>query len=295
MSRISVIRDDRVVPLLPGRPATGSTFSPWNGLIVEKHALAAIEIPEHEHASFCLHMQTSRNVQMEWWSEGKYGRESPGIGSLIFLAPGTRDRLRWDGPSQRVVVSLEESWLLRAAAELGRRGRPSFSFANRWMFEDRQLSLLLGEMQREMEEGWTTGSLYGDLLGMSLSVALVQKYAHETPETLFAKGGISKARLQRVLDFIHENSHADLRLQDLAQVAEMSVFHFARLFRATVGMSPHRYLTEERLRRAKSLLHLGTRTVAEIAAEIGFSSTGHLSRAFRRYVGVSPTEWLRQR
>jgi AraC family transcriptional regulator len=94
-----------------------------------------------------------------------------------------------------------------------------------------------------------------------------------------------------VLDYIHENSHADLRLEDLAQVAEMSLFHFARLFRAAMGVSPHRYLMNRRLQQAKPLLRLGTRTVAEIAAETGFSDAGHFARAFRRYVGVSPTAW----
>ncbi|MBT9330900.1 helix-turn-helix domain-containing protein [Paracidobacterium acidisoli] len=292
MSRISVIRDDQVVPLLPGKPASGTIFSPWNGLIVEKHSIPGIEIPEHEHSSLCLHMQTSDPVQMEWWSEGKNGKESPGPGSLILLAPGTRDRLRWNAPSRRLIVSIDDSYLSRAARELDLKSRSGF--ASLWHFRDSQLSLLLTEIQREMEEGWSTGALYGDLLGMSLSVALLRKHAKEDPEAIFAKGGISKARLRRVLDFIHENSHSDLRLEDLAQVAEMSVFHFARLFRTAMGISPHRYLLRQRLRQAQSLLRLGSRTVAEIAVEAGFSSPGHLSRAFRREVGISPTEWLRR-
>lgn len=289
MGRISVIRNDRVVPLLPSQPASGSIFSPWTGLLVEKHRVGAIEIPEHEHTAFCLHMQTSAPVQMEWWSEGRYGKESVGPGSLILLAPGTRDKLRWSGSTERVVISIDESYLSRAAQELGREGYPRFR--NQWSFRDRQLSLLLTELQREMEANWTTGALYGDLLGMSLSVALIQKYAGEISARPFVSGGISRARLKHVLDYIRENSHTDLRLEDLAQVAEMSLFHFARLFRAAMGVSPHRYLMNQRLQQAKTLLRLGTRTVAEIAAETGFSDAGHFARAFRRYVGVSPTTW----
>jgi AraC family transcriptional regulator len=292
MSRISVIRNEKVVPLLPGEPAKGSVFSPWNGLIVEKHKMLAMEIPEHEHAAFCLHMQTSAPVQMEWWSEGKYGQELPGPGSLIFLTPGTRDRLRWNRSSERLVVSLDESYLFRAAQELERKG--GLSFKNQWMFQDRQLKLLLLEIQREMEADWTTGSLYGDLLGMALSVALIQKYAGNVPAVPFATGGISKARLKHVIDYIHENDHVDLRLQDLARVANMSLFHFARVFRAAMGISPHRYLLDQKLDRAKALLRLGTRTVAEVAAETGFSKPGHFARAFRRRVGVSPTDWQRR-
>ena len=292
MRRISVIRNERIVPLLPGRPVRSSALSPLSGLIVETHNIGAIEIPEHEHSSFCLHMQTSSPVQMEWWSEGKYGKENHGPGSMILLTPGTRDRLRWDRPSQRMVLSVDESYLLRAAQELGRKG--PLGFENRWIFEDRQLHLLLSEMRREMEAGWETGALYGDHLGMSLSIALLQKYGRGVAISPQVKGGISRVRLQRVLDYIAANGHMDIKLDDLADVAGMSRFHFARLFRLVMGVTPHRYLMDQRLQQAKALLRLDTRSVSEVAVETGFANAGHLARVFRRYVGVRPTEWKRQ-
>jgi len=268
-----------------------SVFSPWNGLLLEKHSVGAIEIPEHEHSTFCLHMQTSGPVQMEWWSNGKYGRETPTRGSLILLTPGTRDRLRWNGASQRLLVSIDESYLRRAAQALTKKNH--FGFENRWIFEDKQLVLLLSEMQREMETGWDMGALYGDHLGMALSIALVQKYSTDVATTPTAKGGITRPRLQRVLEYIVAHSDQDIRLEDLAQVAAMSKFHFARLFRTEMGVTPHRYLMDVRLQQAKALLRLDIRSVAEIAAETGFTDSGHFARSFRRYVGVSPTEWRR--
>jgi AraC family transcriptional regulator len=292
MSRIAVIRNERIVPLLPGRPVKNSSLSPLSGLIVETHNIGAIEIPEHEHSSFCLHMQTSGPVQMEWWSDGKYGNEVHGPGSMILLAPGTRDRLRWNKPSRRMVLSVDESYLLRAAQELGRKGH--LGFENHWIFEDRQLRLLLSEMRREMEAGWETGALYGDHLGMSLSIALIQKYGRDVAISRQAKGGISRVRLQRVLDYIAANSHLDIKLEDLADVADISRFHFARLFRLGMGVTPHRYLIDRRLQQAKALLRLDTRSVSEVAVETGFGNAGHFARVFRRYVGVSPTEWKRQ-
>jgi AraC family transcriptional regulator len=292
MRRISVIRNERIVPLLPGRPVNNSILSPSCGLIVETHNIGAIEIPEHEHSSFCLHMQTSGPVQMEWWSEGKYGKENHGPGSMILLTPGTRDRLRWNRPSQRVVLSVDESFLLRAAQELGRKQH--LGFENRWIFEDRQLHLLLSEMRREMEAGWETGALYGDHLGMSLSIALIQKYGRNGGAASQAKGGISSVRLRRVLDYIAANVHLDIKLHDLAEVADMSRFHFARLFRLGMGVTPHRYLMDQRLQQAKALLRLDARSVSEIAVETGFANAGHFARVFKRYVGVTPTEWKLQ-
>jgi AraC family transcriptional regulator len=292
MKRISVIRDERIVPLLPGRPVKNSMLSPSSGLIVETHKIGAIEIPEHEHSSFCLHMQTSGPVQMEWWSEGKYGKENHGPGSMILLTPGTRDRLRWNRPSQRVVLSVDEGFLLRAAQELGRKQH--LGFENHWIFEDRQLHLLLSEMRREMEAGWETGALYGDHLGMSLSIALIQKYSRNGTTSSQAKGGIPRVRLRRVLDYIAANIHLDIKLDDLAEVADMSRFHFARLFRLGMGVTPHRYLMDQRLQQAKALLRIDARSVSEIALETGFANAGHFARVFKRNVGVTPTEWKRQ-
>jgi hypothetical protein len=58
-NRVSVLIDGRSVPLLPGPPAMDSARSPWAGLILERHQLGAVSIPEHEHAKFCLHLQSS--------------------------------------------------------------------------------------------------------------------------------------------------------------------------------------------------------------------------------------------
>ena len=291
MKRVSVIRNERIVPLFPDRPVNTNICSPLSGLLLETHDLGAVEVPEHEHSSFCLHLQTSGSVEMEWWSEGRHGKESHRTGSIVLVTPGTRDRMRWDRRSRPVLISIDESYLVRAAQELGTKNR--LAITNRWMFEDRQIQLLMTEFRREMEADWETGSLYHEHLAMSLSLALIRKYSQGTTISPIAKGGISGVRLQRVFDFIAANSRQDIALEDIAIVAGMSKFHFARLFRLRMGITPYRYLMNQRLERAKALMRLEARTMAEIADATGFTSSRHLSRAFRRYLGVSPSEWKR--
>jgi AraC family transcriptional regulator len=289
MSRISVVVNDEIVPLLSATPLLDSRFSPWKGLLVEKHSVGAIEVPEHEHSTFCLHMQTSGPVEMQWRSDGHQGREITTPGSLILLTPGTRDTIRWDGPSRRVIVSLDDALLGRASQEL-ELPQP-LSFQNHWAFEDRQLRLLLSEILREMEDGWTMGPLYGDHLGMALSLALVRKYGHAAPVTLPQKPGLTQPHLRRVLDYIAQYSHTNLRLADLAQVSGTSTFHFARLFREATGVPPHQYLMQQRIARAKTLLRSPGHNVIDVAAATGFVSPSHFAKTFRRIVGVTPTEW----
>ena len=288
--RVSVMVGDRSVPLLPGRPLTHSAQSPWTGIILEKHRVGAVEIPEHEHHTFCLHLQTSGPVEMDWHSHGRTGNLNTGAGNLIFLTPGTRDSLLWHGPSQRIVASIDPSILAKAATQLELNQLPDFD--NRWSFQDEQLRVLLTEMEREVTSGSATGPLYGDLLGLSLSVALIRKYGHTITPT--HKGGIAKPRLNRVLEYIAANLRSEIHLEDLAEAAGLSLFHFARAFRESMGVTPHQYLLQRRIAGAKSLLRTPGRNLEVIASATGFADASHLSKAFRRQVGTSPKAWQRQ-
>ena len=104
--RISVRRGSSTVPLMPGTIHPVATDSPSSRLLGEKHRVHNIEIPEHEHEHFCLHLQTFGNPMLEWWWDGRSGIEHPKPGSLILLPPGTRDRLCWKGISERYVIRL---------------------------------------------------------------------------------------------------------------------------------------------------------------------------------------------
>jgi AraC family transcriptional regulator len=289
MRRITVVANNEVVPFFSGRPIRDSRFSPWKGLLVETHSVGAIEVPEHQHSTLFLHLQTSGQVEMQWSCDGKEGRQTMGAGSLILLKPGTRDTMKLSRPSRRTLVSIEDLLLKRASTELEMQGE--LSFQNRWVFEDKQLQLLLMEIEREMEDDWSMGPLYGDLLGMSLSLALVKKYGHVALPRPLAQGGLPRARLLHVLDYIQENSHADVRLSDLAEVAETSLFHFARLFRECMGVPPHQYLMQQRIEKAKLLLRTPRHSVNQVASATGFANASHFAKAFRRFVGVSPTDW----
>src|SRR5260370_35694240 len=122
-------------------------------------------------------------------------------------------------------------------------------------------------------------------------MALVHNYGDAILAGPLAKGGLPRSCLMRVLNHMNEYSHTNLRLADLAEVAETSLFHFARLFHECMGMPPHQYLTQIRIERAKMLLRTPRRNMGQIASAAGFASASHFAKTFRRVVGVSPTSW----
>ncbi len=287
--RVSVLVHGGSVPLLPSSPVLDSTRSPWKGLYLEKHDLPAVPIPEHEHGTFVLHLQTSERVQMDWHSFGRSGRQTTGAGNLIFLSPGTRDSLLFHGPSRRIVVSIDPVLFRTSADQLELNAMPEFE--NRWAFQDEQLRLLITEMEREMSSGWTSGSLYGDLLSTALAVALIKKQAVNSRLAAPHKGGLSRTRLRLVTSYINENLDHDIRLRELATIAGLSDYHFARSFRQSTGQTPHQYLRQVRVNRAKALLMRPHWTVIQVAGAVGFADPSHFAKVFRASTGLSPVVW----
>lgn len=101
-------------------------------------------------------------------------------------------------------------------------------------------------------------------------------------------GRIPGQGIARVVDLVEAQIDQDLRLASLADAASMSLYHFARSFRATTGMSPHAYVLSRRVARARVMLDGNAASLAEVALACGFSSQAHLTTAFRRGLGLTP-------
>lgn len=115
---------------------------------------------------------------------------------------------------------------------------------------------------------------------------------HEVPleeDPLPSRGGLSPARTNRICDFINSNLGQNISLETLAEMAGLSVNHFARAFKQTVGMPPHSFVLQRRIEHARNMLRNTELPVSEIALSVGFSDQSHLARHFRRITGISPS------
>ena len=288
--RISVVRNDKLVPLIAETvKRERRQTQPWNGILLERHQTGSIEIPEHVHHDLCLHLQLSGSVGLEWWCEGHNGLEQTRPGSLVLLDTGTRDRLRWDGSSERLILSITPEFMSRISEELGIE--QAVEFANRWALQDPALQHILLEMGHESAADWPLGGLYADLLGTSLASLLLRRHAANSLDPAQIKGGLSRAQIRHILEFITANLHTDIRLDQMAAELSMTPFHFARVFRSSLGTSPYQYVLDQRLRKAQSLLKETSISVQAIAGLAGWNSPANFIRAFRQQLGITPQKW----
>ncbi len=103
--------------------------------------------------------------------------------------------------------------------------------------------------------------------------------------------GLPGGALRRVLEHIDANRHRCPRLSELSALAHMSAFHFARLFKQSTGLPPHRFVVGRRIGHAKELLVTDGASIAAIARIVGFRTPSHFTTVFRRSTGVTPSAY----
>ena len=96
-------------------------------------------------------------------------------------------------------------------------------------------------------------------------------------------------KLRKVIGVMNERLAEEFSLAALAQVVELSEYHFSRMFKRATGLSPSQYFIGLRMARARQLLLETPRSIIDIGLEVGYSSPSHFSQVFRREVGVTPS------
>jgi AraC family transcriptional regulator len=108
------------------------------------------------------------------------------------------------------------------------------------------------------------------------------------------RGGLPARQRKRLAEFIDEHLAEDISLTTLAGLVDLSLYHFARAFKQSFGVPPHRYHMDRRMDRARSLLRGSEFSVTQIGSQIGFRETSSFTRAYRKFAGVTPSSYRRQ-
>lgn len=157
---------------------------------------------------------------------------------------------------------------------------------------DETLLTLIPMLEREIAAPGLAQRLMIDSISQAIAVALARIdpgiFAREA-----ARITLPKWRLRLLFEFIEANLGEELGLDALANVARLSPFHFCRVFKQSTGMTPHRYVIERRIARAREMLATGGLPIEAVATACGFASQKHFTTSFTRMVGVSPGRFRR--
>jgi AraC family transcriptional regulator len=150
---------------------------------------------------------------------------------------------------------------------------------------------LTKEIIQELRHETSAGGLRADAVAVELIGILAADHAepHATHQPVsLSKGGLDRRRLDRILEYIEGHLDQDITVAELAECACFSLFHFVRAFRLAMGVTPHAYVSERRLDRAKTLLRYTNTSLVDISLICRFSGQTNFNKAFKRAVGMSP-------
>ena len=287
---VEVMRNGCPMCPFPTRSSVTSKGAGWDGIALESFTdIPGVAIPDHEHPTHFLNLLTHGEVKAQWTTEGRSHSAQNSPGTIYLLPAGTRDRLTWSGTTTRIVLVMEPRFLARALERTAHLN--NIELTMHWNLRDRHIQSLMMALYTDLEDGSPAGPLYGESLGLALGLYLIRRYSSRADQNANSRGGMPTARLNRVLDFINENSARDLHLQELAEIAGMSSHYFCALFRASTGLTAYQYLLRCRIERAKQYLSDPQFTIGGAGLAAGFNDHSHFTKVFRKMTGVTPVKY----
>ena len=278
--------------------ASGPSFNPrdadgarmwWaedlGGLELLRATLSEFAFRPHAHEEFFIALTEAGLATPTYRGD----RHVVGPGDLIVLNP---EEAHAGGPPAEGFWTYRALYprpgLMREIMAEFPAGRPTMPHFGRDVVRDQEVTVRLRRFHR-LSESPEASMLEREAYLAEALVLLVGHHA-APPQAPGPPGAEPRAvRLSR--EYLQEHAAENVTSQALARFADLSAFHLCRVFRQAVGMTPHAYQTQVRVRRAKSLLRAGL-PITLVAAEAGFYDQAHLTRHFKRIVGLTPGQYV---
>jgi len=282
-----------LIKQFPGEPCAASDRRQWVGL----EALRYRDQPPNEafqppltHHTLLLFLHTPKEFEAQY--DGVNRVVPLRTGSILVVPAGSPARWRWGSHSDSLHVFLEPGLVARVAAEAFELDAARVSLPPLDGLDLPPLRAAMLAVNDELTADAAGGRLAAESLANLLAVHLIRNASAPRPPARRADGALPKGKLRAVVEYVEEHLDAGLTLEQMAAAAHLSVYHFARQFKAATGLPPHQYVILRRVERAKHLLQAGTElSLAEVAAYAGFSDQSQFCHHFKRLVGLTPGQF----
>lgn len=283
--------------LLPAgsRVVLSSVGTKWNDVAIEQHHFPGGELADVMFKQHVIVVTVGNAITCEFKKEGRFQRVFKARGAICFFPSYQPFFLRLKVERSMfanvLFLALEPALVNRTAAGL-ELDSDRIELVEQHGGTDATLHHIAMALKAGVQTGNAVDRMYGEALSTALTVHLLRKYGAAVPEPKKRYSGLPREKLVRAVEYIQDQLDTDLTVSGIAQAVYMSPYHFARLFKESTGQSPHQYVVEARVRKAKELLTTGKFTISEAAYQVGFVDQSHLTRHFRRVFGLPPKRLL---
>jgi AraC family transcriptional regulator len=295
LDRITLVAAQEGAPF-PAAPDSSLVLSSklfsWRGIIVEWHKLDPQELPEHYVEGHGIAVNVgARPISFGWKDGDKRVDGAMNPGEFHLLTDGELNTPRWLGTFDEISLVLDRHFV----AGVAREGLPASSveFATQRSTADLTIAFYADAFRTELANRSLNGPLYAETLTIGLTLHLLSHYAVARPRIPYPRGKLTSFQLRRVVELIMADLSEEVSLRAMAEEANVSPFHFTRMFRKTLGVTPHRFVLRQRIQKALHLIREGKLSLAQVATEAGFCDQAHFTHAFRSVVGTTPARYAR--
>lgn len=288
-TRIVALKAGQVLPLVNDAP--NGVASPSQSLVIERLELDRPADQSYIHIKDVVTLFLKPATLRHQRNDSTPSDVHISRGEAVICVRNDRESLTWNSMLCALCVQICPSVLSETASSVLHRSRAALQPT--LGTSDRRLTGLLWVLEAEQASGYPGGRLFLDSIEAALAMVLVTSHNATPSPPVLSKGGLAPRRLRRVLDFMDHSLPRQVGLADLAATAGLSPTHFSHQFRASVGMSPYKYLRTLRIQRSQSLLKNRDLSVFEVASAVGFESQQHFATVFRSVVGVTPSTYRR--
>lgn len=258
------------------------------------HAMRGRSLTVPPEEAFSFHVPMSLPFFTRLWTAGQR-RELPDfrLGDVQLVDLSNNPRVDLDTPFDSLRFYIPQIALDEMANEEGIRRVKGLYAPNCFCGRDLVLFGLAQALAVAMEQPGEGTAMFSDCIALAFFAHIVRAYGNVSAEGRNVRGGLAPWQLKRARDFINANLAGDPSISQVANECGLSASYFVRAFKQTMGVPPHRWLTKQRVERAKELLPDPDQTLTDIAQLCGFVDQSHFTRVFSRSEGYSPGRWRR--
>jgi len=219
-------------------------------------------------------------------------------GSFFLTSGGAPYDCRWRAvtsePFEAMTVFVELPLLQRALEEVFGADAAHAQLRDVSAFTDVALDSLMERLRDELMREQAS-PIFVSAMAQAIAIHLARNYADIREASQTRSPSLPGYKLQQITDWMAEHVADEFNLEQLAARAGLSKFHFERLFKSAMGVSPSRYQINLRINVARQLLRETKKNVVDVALDVGYTNPSHFAELFRRETGMSPSEYRRQR
>ena len=299
MSELDVLTVDFSEPqkstdVLPFSTLLSSQIAGWKNIYLQVYGHSpAWETPVHVPEQHLISIQLENGGSVERRINDRQQTERVRAGDCFLVPKNAEHWCAWSQPGvEFMVMTLDPHFVSKVAYESADPDRiellPAFSQQDPFIYGT---GLAL---QEALKTHGAASQFYAETLSQSLAVHLLTNYATRPAKLRDYEGGLSRYQLRQAIAYIEANLCQPIKLADIAQMLGMSQYYFCRMFKDSTGITPYKYVIQQRIKLAKMLLkQIPQRPISDVALECGFSNQSHLCQQFREVTGTTPNAYRR--